>query len=350
VTVNRHHLRAWLTLLGCLVAVSGPRAARQGGTKTPNDLDALMARVLERREQTWKTLHDYVLNETERLEVLGPGDLKLHGQRREFTWYVRDGFLVRSPVRFNGVTIPEPDRRSYEERWLKDEKARDARRREKAAAQPGTAAAGRADAEGPPPLQPGSGTKDATPSLDTFLDARGEPRFVSEAYFLRFRFEPGNYYLVGRERIDGRDVLRIEYYPTRLFSDEEPGKKPANPAKPPRKRRDQQKEDDIERKLDKVALVTLWVDPAEQQIVRYTFDNVDFGFLPGRWLVRFDAVSATMTMARVLDGVWLPREMGVRAGLTLASGSYRFEYGRQFSDYKKAETSARIRGGSPGER
>ena len=43
---------------------------------------------------------------------------------------------------------------------------------------------------------------------------------MSEAYFLRFKFEPGNYYLAGRERFDGRDVLRIEYYPTGLFGDQ----------------------------------------------------------------------------------------------------------------------------------
>ena len=45
------------------------------------------------------------------------------------------------------------------------------------------------------------------------------PRFVSEAYFMDFKFEPGNYYLAGREQLDGQQVLRIEYYPTRMFND-----------------------------------------------------------------------------------------------------------------------------------
>ena len=45
------------------------------------------------------------------------------------------------------------------------------------------------------------------------------PRFVSEAYFMEFKFEPGNYYLAGREQLDGQPVLRIEYYPTRMFND-----------------------------------------------------------------------------------------------------------------------------------
>ena len=47
-----------------------------------------------------------------------------------------------------------------------------------------------------------------------------EPRFISEAYFMKFPFEPGNYYLAGRETMDGRPVVKIEYYPSRLFSDD----------------------------------------------------------------------------------------------------------------------------------
>jgi hypothetical protein len=341
-----------------LALVPGPQAAPQGAppARAQTDLDTLMARVLDRREQTWKTLHDYVLDETERLEVVGPGDIRLHGQQREFTWYVRDGILVRSPVRFNGVTIPDAERRSYEERWLKEEKDREAKRREKTAKADAGAKTGDARAvvsgnENNPPMQPGSGAKDATPSLNAFLDERGEPRFVSEAYFLKFTFEPGNYYLVGRERIDGREVLRIEYYPTRLFDEEHDATRDERPAAERRaKPRDKKAAADIERKLNKVALITLWVDPTAQQIVRYTFDNVDFGFLPGRWLVRLDTITASMTVGEVFPGVWLPRDVNIKAGLTLASGSYRFEYGRQFADYKKAETSARIRGIGQGER
>ncbi len=85
-------------------------------------------------------------------------------------------------------------------------------------------------------------------------------------------------------------------------------------------------EAEIERKMNKASLVTLWVDPAEFQIVKYTFDNMDFGFLPGRWLVRVDDASASMTMARVFEGVWLPSRISMGAGLSLASGGYRFQY------------------------
>ncbi len=94
--------------------------------------------------------------------------------------------------------------------------------------------------------------------------------------------------------------------------------------------------------MNKVALVTLWVDQQAKQIVRYTFDNVEFGFLPGRTLARLDTVRASMTMARVLDGVWLPATVSMDGAVTLATGSYRVEYLREFSGYRRGETSVTI--------
>ena len=349
---------ALLSWLPPLVAYAQPPAT----TSSPTDLDAFMGRVLERRDENWKKLHDYILSETERFDILGPGEVKLHGMRREFTWYVRDGFLIRSPVRFDGVDIPEPERRRYEERWLKEEKSRESRRARKAGGQADEPAAAGAGGQGRERPSEGGAAGEAGPpdaasgsaSLDAFVDQRGEPRFISEAYFLRFTFEPGNYYVVGREQFEGRDVVRIEYYPTRLF---EPERERTGGQKPPRadrcdreraKERDTERE--YERKFNKVALVTLWIDPAEYQIVKYTFDNVDFGFLPARWLVRLDEARASMTMARVFENVWLPRQITMRAALSLASGTYRFEYTREFYDWKKAEVKARIRSIGPGER
>ena len=46
-------------------------------------------------------------------------------------------------------------------------------------------------------------------------------------------------------------------------------------------------------KFNKGALVTLWIDPAEHQIARFTFDNIGFDFLPLRWLIRLDELTAS---------------------------------------------------------
>ena len=344
-------LPAIVAALGWL-SLATPALAQNPPSKLPSDLDSFMARVLERRDENWRKLHDYVLSETERIDLVGPSEFRLHGQARDFTWYVREGFLVRSPVRANGVEVPEPERRVYEKNWLASEKKREERRKERAAKSGKTSKPTTDDLQ--PDVDPDSA------GLEGFVDQRGEPRFVSEAYFLNFKFEPGNYYLVGRETFEGREVLKIEYYPTNLFKGEGehreeraregegPAPKKGTGVTVDRKQRRAEvrvgtDEDEIERKMNKVALVTLWVEPAEHQIVKYTFDNVDFGFLPGRWLVRVDDIRASMTMSRVFDGVWLPREISMQAALTLANGDLRVKYGRTFSEYKRAETSARIR-------
>src|SRR4029453_12361769 len=87
-------------------------------------------------------------------------------------------------------------------------------------------------------------------------------------------------------------------------------------------RRERQVEEDINRKMNKTALITLWVDPVEHQIVKYTFDNVWMDFLPGAWLVRVDDIKASMTMGQPFPGVWLPRGMEIHGGVTLATGPY----------------------------
>ncbi len=90
------------------------------------DLDAFMQQVLARRDDNWKKLQQYILDEREQIEVRGPARIPLWGERRDYTWYIRDGFFVRSPVKFNGVTIGEADRRKYEADYLRRVQRRDA--------------------------------------------------------------------------------------------------------------------------------------------------------------------------------------------------------------------------------
>ena len=166
-----------------------------------------------------------------------------------------------------------------------------------------------------------------------------EPRFVADAYFLDFEFEPGNYYLVGRETLDGHDVLRIEYYPEQMFTErqDDAGGDPD--------RRDDRRDEAAA--MDKTSLVTLWVDPAQHQIVRYTFDNLGFDFLPRRWLFRLDDLTASMTMRQPFPGVWLPARIDMRATLSLAIGTYEASGTRTYTDYREAETGGRLRAVGP---
>jgi hypothetical protein len=311
------------------LAAQAPAAPSTTQAKAPaprTDLDAFMEKVLARREVNRATLNQYVLDETETFEVLGPGRWPLHRTKRDFTWYERESMHVRSPIRFNGVTVGEEERAQYERTWIERERARQERKAKKE----------REDGEvsiGPGGVQV-SGT--AVPT---------EPRFVSEAYFMDFKFEPGNYYLAGREQLEGKDVLRIEYYPTNLFNDDDNEKTPREIRKGSKDDNDKEKqfEQDINRKMNKTALVTLWVDPAEHQIVKYTFDNVWLDFLPAAWLVRIDDLRASMTMGQPFPGVWLPRGMNIHAGLTLALGSFEALYDRTFTNYREGEVKTTIK-------
>src|SRR4051812_28227880 len=286
-----------------------------------------MEQVLARREVNRTMLNQYVLDETETFDVFGPGQWPMYRTKRDFTWYERDGMHVRSPVRFNGVTVKESDREQYETDWIHREKERQ-ERKTKNAREKGEISIG------PEGVQvTGAGP------------VTSEPRFVSEAYFMDFKFEAGNYYLAGREKLEGQDVLRIEYYPTNLFNDDDDEKTPHEmKKKKPSKNehKEQQAEQDINRKMNKTALVTLWVDPAEHQIVKYTFDNVWLDFLPGAWLVRVDDIRASMTMGQPFPGVWLPRGMNIHAGFTLALGSYEAGYTRTFTNYREADVKTKI--------
>ena len=359
-----------LAAAGWLVQAAGAASHGQAKPGAPlTDLDAFMSRVLERRSENWKTLHDYILSERETFQILGPGGIPLSGQRREFQWFIRDGYLVRSPVKANGASLSEADRRKYEADWLKKEQSREQRAREKAAkkdkaAKPGVDSVEAEVVEELRSIDPGS-DKEVVALVGT------EPRFISEAYFMKFPFEPGNYYLAGRETMEGRPVVKVEYYPSRLFSDDKDrekkevtvtaggnvkvqpaGEKPAGKEKPqtPAKRdKEDDLENEIETALNKVTMVTMWIDPQEFQIVRFAFDNADWGFLPGRAIVRVDQAKATMSMGRYFDNVWLPKEIAFNFGATFAAGSYMFRYTRDFYDYRKGEVSAKIRGYVPKE-
>jgi hypothetical protein len=355
-------VRRLLVCVAALVSFSVPDARAQAPAAKATDLDAFMARALQRRDTDRKNLSDYVLDEVEEFEVLGPGRVPFARMRREYTWYVRDGMHVRSPLRYDGIPIPEEDRRAYEARWIRSEESR---RKFRTTRDQKRAAEGKAPAV-------------SVPSVN-------EPRFISESYFLDFKFEPGNYYLAGKETLDGKPVLKIDYLPTRLFDDEaereedrerkeisitvstgsgggEDKRTEAQKQEDARKLEEQRKKDEderqkrearrsqkekdleaaIERKMNKTSQVTLWVDPATHQIVKYTFDNVWLDFLPAGWLVRVDDLRANMQMFQPFPDVWLPKNMTIHAGVTLALGSMELQYTRGFSNYRKADVASRV--------
>jgi hypothetical protein len=95
--------------------------------------------------------------------------------------------------------------------------------------------------------------------------------------------------------------------------------------------------------MDKASMVTLWIDPAAHQILKYEFRNIDMDFLPGRAVVRIDGFTATMEMGQPFPEVWLPGEIRVGIGATMATGEITARYAAEFHDYRLAAVSARVR-------
>jgi len=317
--VKSWQFAASLTATICLLALAHLPAPVSAQRSAATDLDELMARALGHRDEHWKKLDQYVLDEREVMDVRGPDDTRLFADRRDYTWYIRDGLFVRSPVRVNGVTVPEGDRRQYEKRWLEREK-----RRERAAAQ-GTAGQ---------QASPEAANPAAAQDVSGLLRETREPRFVTAGYFLEFKFEPGNYYLAGRETLDGRDVLRVEYVPTNLFRQEAY----SNPRmKPPGER-----EREINSNLNKTAVVTLWVEPDTAEVRRYTFDSLGMDFLPAAWLVRLTEARAEVKMAEPFPGILLPGSVSIRVAMALAAGKYQLNYDLEYHDYKQTLSRSTI--------
>src|SRR5215207_3374723 len=150
-----------LAIALCL-AVGGLDAARPAQPARSSDLDAFMEKVLARRDENWSKLQQYVLDERERAQVVGPAGARLYGLDREYTWYIRDGAFVRSPVRFDGVTLSEAERQAYERQWIERERQREARRSAR-----GSSAAPETSADEPPT------------DVDGLLKLTREPQFVS---------------------------------------------------------------------------------------------------------------------------------------------------------------------------
>jgi hypothetical protein len=311
-------VRPLLTLAtaAVVVAIAVPSAQ--------SDLDSLMAGVLTRRDENWKKLQQYTLVEDQTFRVTGPMDTPLFGTRREFVWLPREGFFVRSPVRIDGVTIGEAELKREEDEFLEHERQRERRK---------TARTGR-----------GQPTDVDALEVSDVIKQSVQPEFVSAAYFLKFKFEAGHYALAGRERLLGRDVLRIEYYPERLFQSGPRGNRGRGRGNGGQGEASKSTDADaqIERQMDKVSFVTLWVEPTEKQILQYEFENVDADFLPGRWLARLDQLRASMRMGTPFPGVWLPASLAFRVKMSLAIGAAEATYDVVYRDHRLAETSVKV--------
>ena len=201
---------------------------------------------------------------------------------------------------------------------------------------PSTSVAVCASSFGASGLAPDEAPRDVS-DVDSLIRQTRQPQFISSAYFLRFQFEEGKYALVGRETLDGREVMRVEYYPTRMFSGTDRRRRDKEPSAS-----DKARDAEFQRLMNKVALVTLWVEPKAHQIVKYTFDNVGFDFLPVQWLVHISDFKATMTVAQPFPDVWLPTTLEMNLAMIAAVGQVDMHYNLEYHDYRVPNVTSKV--------
>jgi hypothetical protein len=325
---------------------SGPDKVR--ATSAQSDIDTLMSQVLDHRDENWKKLQQYTLSERETLQITALAVFRLFGYEREYLWFPREGFFVRSPVKADGVVIDEDKRRREEDQWLKNAQNREKQRAERESKRVKAGAAAEGDV--PVPLSAVPGDLALTGAVDDIISQTFEPGFIRSANFMQFKFDAGSYALAGREKMLDRDVLKIEYYPTRLFRtrlfrDDNPKKAPCEERRDTATKCNKEEafERDIELKMNKVSLVTLWVDPAEKQILKFEFRFQDLDFLPGRTLIRFESARSTMEMSEPFANVWLPSAVGMRFRLGSAAGPLEARYDVKYRDYRLPEVTGRVK-------
>src|SRR5688572_16406666 len=91
-----------LFIVACALA-----AVASGTPAAQTDLDTLMGSVLLKRDENWKKLQQYVLEERESMEVTALDGRRIYGFKREYQWFPRDGFFIKSPLTADGVRIAE---------------------------------------------------------------------------------------------------------------------------------------------------------------------------------------------------------------------------------------------------
>ncbi len=320
-------LRVSVGVLAGLAIALGLLAAQP---TAQSDLDDFMRQVLTTRDANWRKLQQYVLDEREQVEMRGPSNALLWGERRDYSWYVRDGFFVRSPLKVNGAAVSDSERDKYERDFLER-----ARKRE---------AWGQGSNNATPPA---TSSADSTPSdVDGLIKQTRQPQFISSAYFLRFTFDEGRYALVGREPLDGREVLRIEYYPKQLFKPERERSEEAERRRQERQERmspaEKAQDAELRRLMNTNSKVTLWIEPSSHQIVKYTFDDLNWNFFPAQWLAQMDGATASMSMGQPFPDVWLPKQLEMNIRMLIAVGSVDLRYSLQYDNYRQPDVRSRI--------
>ena len=312
--------------------------------RAQNDLDAFMQQVVARRDDNWKKLQQYVLDEREVLDLRGPGNTRMWGEDREYTWFIRDGFFIRSPLKFNGVTIGEDDRRKAEDEYLPPRaatrRARGGRARPTPTRRRRRRRAPDNDAARTPRPTSTACIRQSAPAAVRLVGLL--PPVQVRRRDLRARRPRA----VRGPRRAARRVLPHEAVPGagKARRDGQAGTR--TPRRRARTEQEERQEAELRRVMNKVALVTLWIEPASHQIVKYTFDNINFDFLPGQWLVHVDTRQSVDDDGPAVPGRVAAAGLEVNVGAHAGERRVPFRETVTYHDYREATVTSKV--GIPG--
>ena len=317
-------------LFGCVLQGAAGGAAEPVGPNQPGRLDAFMEKVLARREVNRKTLEQIHPRRDRAVRdprawtdaaVTGRGASSPGTSATACTFAARCASMASASGKRRGCT--------YEGSWIQSERRdRSARRkgqgeeregeeRERRAVhrrvgvkshRPGMSAAPSRDSC----PKPTSWTSSSSPATTISRDARGARRTGRP----QDRVLPDRHVRRRRRKKDAGQRRRRKGQ-----------RADANEATRKRSRRARKDEQDIERQMNKTALITLWIDPPNIRSSSTRSTTSGWTSCPA-WLVRVDDLRASMTMGQPFPGVWLPRGMNIHAGITLANGSFEAGYER----------------------
>ena len=74
-----------------------------------------MKDVVARRDDNWKKLQQYVLDEREEIVLNGPGGVRMWGEQRDYTWFIATASSSRARSKPTARPISEADRRKFED-------------------------------------------------------------------------------------------------------------------------------------------------------------------------------------------------------------------------------------------
>jgi hypothetical protein len=186
----------------------------------------------------------------------------------------------------------------------------------------------------PVSLSPVPGDLALTGAVDDIISQTFEPDFIRSANFMQFKFDAGSYALAGREKMLEPRRPEDRVLPEAAVRDEQPESTVRAARKTPSCDKEDEFERDIEQKMNKVSLVTLWVDPAEKQILKYEFRFQDLDFLPGRTLVRFEKRALDDGDGRAVCERLAALGVGMRFRLGSAVGPLEARYDVKYRDYR----------------